>query len=600
MIMVNLFWRMFAAVLPSVLLPANFKGYQIELQGLEETVLLNKMAASGGTQQSFRKALGALKDSTKVGLAQLNSDYKEVDVAIVKATSHVEVLPKEKHIRTIIDAVSASRPRADVAYCIHALAKRLAKTHNWAVALKTLIVVHRAMREVDPTFREELINYSRSRGLILNVSHFRDDSSTNAWDYSAWVRNYALYLEERQECLHILKYDVQTDHSRTKDLDTVDLLEQLPALQQLLFRLLACQPEGAARNNLLIQYALTIVAAESIKLYVAITDGTLNLVDKFFEMQRHDAVRALEIYKKAGNQAESLSELLEICRGLGFGHGQKYIKIEQPPASFMTAMEDYVKDAPQILMLPWRPSNDEGVDTPKAIAAPNPDFETDSVQDTEVEETSSDPSSSSLATSPQLLKNNQDEVVASTQVDLLGLDESIVEKFELGDKNALALAVVTSEYPANSAVSSNLASESTSWELALVTAPSSNGAAVADSKLGGGLNKLILESLYDDALARTRTRKSTNHDENYHHQMTLQVESPLEVVPYNHHQDTFYASNNIAPPTGMQMEAMPQHQHQQQPMMIGHDPTNPFGNPFLDQAAASSSYLSQNPFSALI
>lgn len=252
-------------------------------------------------------------------------------------------------------------------------------------------------------------------------------------------------------------------------------------------------------------------------------------------------------------------------------------------------------------------SNDKGVDTPKAIAAPNPDFKTDSVQDTEVEETSSDPSSSSsLATSPQLLTNNQDEVVASTQVDLLGLDESIVEAFELGDKNALALAVVTSEYPANSVVSSNLASESTSWELALVTAPSSNGAAVADSKLGGGLDKLILESLYDDALARTRTRirtrTSTNHDENYHHQMTLQVESPLEVVPYNHHQDTFYASNNIAPPTGMQMEAMPQHQHQhqQQPMMIGHDPTNPFGNPFLDQAAASSSYLSQNPFSALI
>lgn len=170
----------------------------------------------------------------------------------------------------------------------------------------------------------------------------------------------------------------------------------------------------------------------------------------------------------------------------------------------------------------------------------------------------------------------------------------------MGDKNALALAVVTSEYPANSAVSSNLASESTSWELALVTAPSSNGAAVADSKLSGGLDKLILESLYDDALARTRTRTSTKHDENYHHQMTLQVESPLEVVPYNHHQDTFYASNNIAPPTGMQMEAMPQHQHQQQPMMIGHDPTNPFGNPFLDQAAASSSYLSQNPFSALI
>lgn len=32
-------------------------------------------------------------------------------------------------------AISATRPRADVAYCIHALARRLSKTHNWAVLL---------------------------------------------------------------------------------------------------------------------------------------------------------------------------------------------------------------------------------------------------------------------------------------------------------------------------------------------------------------------------------------------------------------------------------------------------------------------------------
>lgn len=33
----------------------------------------------------------------------------------------------------IIAAVSASRPRADVAYCIYTLARRLTKTHNWTV-----------------------------------------------------------------------------------------------------------------------------------------------------------------------------------------------------------------------------------------------------------------------------------------------------------------------------------------------------------------------------------------------------------------------------------------------------------------------------------
>ncbi|WKA11103.1 hypothetical protein VitviT2T_028633 [Vitis vinifera] len=41
-------------------------------------------------------------------------------------------------------------------------------------------------------------------------------------------------------------------------------------------------------------------ACECVELYGAITNEILNLVDKYFEMQKHDAVRALEIYQKAG------------------------------------------------------------------------------------------------------------------------------------------------------------------------------------------------------------------------------------------------------------------------------------------------------------
>lgn len=33
----------------------------------------------------------------------------------------------------ILAATSVMRPRADVAYCIHALSRRLSKTHNWTV-----------------------------------------------------------------------------------------------------------------------------------------------------------------------------------------------------------------------------------------------------------------------------------------------------------------------------------------------------------------------------------------------------------------------------------------------------------------------------------
>ncbi|KAJ0031472.1 hypothetical protein Pint_14016 [Pistacia integerrima] len=293
-----------------------------------------------GTFTSFRKAYGALKDSTKVGLAKVNSEYKDLDIAIVKATNHVECPPKERHVRKIFSATSVIRPRADVAYCIHALAKRLSKTRNWIVAIKTLIVIHRTLREGDPTFREELLNYSH-RGHFLQISNFKDDSSPLAWDCSAWVRTYALFLEERLECFRILKYDIESErltkssptaskaHSRTRLLNCDELLEQLPALQQLLYRLIGCQPEGSAYHNYLVQYALALVLKESFKIYCAINDGIINLVDMFFDMSRHDAVKALDIYKRAGQQAESLADFYDYCKGLELARNFQFPMLRQ-------------------------------------------------------------------------------------------------------------------------------------------------------------------------------------------------------------------------------------------------------------------------------
>lgn len=535
--------------------------------------------SGGGTQNSLRKALGAIKDSTTVNIAKVSSDYKELDINIVKATNHVERPAKEKHIRAIFAAISATRPRADVAYCIHALARRLSKTHNWAVALKTLIVIHRALREVDPTFQEELLNYGRSRNHVLNLSYFKDDSSPNAWDYSGWVRTYALYLEERLECFRVLKYDVETDRPRTKDLDTPELLEQLPALQQLLFRVLGCQPQGAAVHNFVIQLALSMVASESVKIYTAISDGSVNLVDKFFEMQRHDALKALDIYRRAGQQAERLSEFYEICKNIDIGRGERFIKIEQPPSSFLQAMEEYVKEAP-------RASNvrkDLGVDSkPKAVLAIEYKKEAEFP-----EKPSESPSPPPADPVPEPVR--VEAPVSKPPPDLLSLDDPVADASEIDQKNSMALAIVpVVDQPSSTATTS--VNGTSGWELALVTAPSSNGSTTSASKLAGGLDKLTLDSLYDDAIRRTNQNVSYNPWEH----------GPMAgaMMPHQTAQDPFYASNNMTAPINMQMAAMAQqqqqqqqqqqafmYQQQQQQMMMMAPPlpqqgSNPFANPY--------------------
>nr|GLL20398.1 putative clathrin assembly protein At5g35200 isoform X2 [Ipomoea trifida] len=494
----------------------------------------------GGTKKSLRKTLGALKDTTDATVAKINSHYKELDIAIVKATNHVEQPANEKQIKAVIAAILATRHRDDVAYCIHALERRLSKTHNWAVALKTLILIHRALREVDLTFHEELINYGQSRSYMLNMTHFKDDSSPNAWDYSGWVRSYALYLEERLECFRILKYDVETPHTiqftlskhtfslhlmkRSKELDTLELLEQLPALQQLLHCVIGCQPQGAAMQNHVIQLALSMVAGvalESIKIYNAISDGTATLVDKFFEMKRQDALRALDIYRKAGQQA--VDNKSKVILATDYKKKPEVTEVRSPP-------------------LP----------PPKLVPEPN----------------ANDIKTKSLVAEPPNLLSQKGPAPAVTKLD---------------EKNDAALAIVppdSADQSHQTANCRNHTNEATGWELALAEAPSSIESVTAASKLHSylvlilpalakkarGLDKHTLDSLYDDAITRR------NQSLSYYNPWEPSQKAALVMPQPEHH--PFCASSMVAStPPSVQTAAVANQQHafsfqQQQQMMM--------------------------------
>ncbi|KAL1819631.1 putative clathrin assembly protein At5g35200 [Daucus carota subsp. sativus] len=535
--------------------------------------------SGGHKQSSFRKALGAIKDRTTVSLAKVHSDYKELDINIVKATNHVERPAKEKHIKTVFAFISGLRPRADVAYCIHALARRLAKTHNWAVALKTLILIHRALREVDPTFQEEMINYSRSKRHMLNMANFKDDSSPNAWDYSIWVRTYALFLEERLECIRVLKYDVETEYSRTKDIDTPELLVHLPALQQLLYRIIACQPQGAAFQNSVIKLALSLVASESSRVHNAIKEGTVNMVDKFFEMKRHDAQKALDIYKRAGKQADRLSEFNELCSMLDVGRGEKFARVEPPPVSVLQAMEDYVGEAPRNSIV----RQDRSIDSAKVIEA------IERQKSREVQE-KRPPSPSPPPSESEPVKV---EAPRQRQPDLLGLNNPSPAYPASDQKNASDLAIVPVEKQTTT-TGSDLASVTSGWELALVTGLDPSESTPASSKLAGDMDKLTLDALYNDAIRRNNQNVSYNPWEQ------TSLANPAMTQPAY---DPFHASNPLAAASSVQMAAMANQQQaymlQQQRMMMMMNPQqqhfNSFGNPY---GAAAHPYCSGMPLPA--
>ncbi|KAH7404280.1 hypothetical protein KP509_15G019200 [Ceratopteris richardii] len=359
--------------------------------------------------------------------------------------------------------------------------------------------------------------------------------------------------------MRILRYDVEAERiqgqSRTRDISTDELLEQLPALQQLLYRLVGCQPEGAAGRNYVIQYALALVLKESFKLYCAINDGIINLIDKFFEMQRHEAMKALEIYRRASQQADKLSEFYDSCKNLELARNFQFPSLAQPPQSFLATMEDYVKDAPRLMTVPKEIGdyNDEIPMTRLRITyyekgEPEPEQEPEASPLPAHHDTSPD-----LVT-PRTISSNDN--YRSHEPDFLGLHEGHPDASALEESNALALAIVPSEYTSNGTAAHNpISHESTGWELAIVTNPSSNDSALQNSKMGGGFDQLTLDSLYESE----QMRRSLYTTQNTYGSVSNPFSAGLNS------QDPFSASNTIPPPPSVQLAAMAQ---QQQMMMI--------------------------------
>lgn len=331
-----------------------------------------------------------------------------------------------------------------------------------------------------------------------------------------------------------------------------DLLEQLPALQQLLSRLINCQPEGAASGNYLIQYALALVLKESFKIYCAINDGLINLVNLFFEMSKFDAVKALEIYKRSSQQSKGLAEFYDFCKALDLARNFQFPTLRQPPPTFLATMEEYMKEAPRVgscssknleyeekKLLTYKAEEEEEEAPPETEELPTEE-EREPISQTE------EPQTPDLITEPE----TEPEPIPSTTGDLLGLlDEINPVAAEIEQNNALALAILQPGDGLKPSTSMDLiVNGSSGWELALVTTPSSNTNHVVESKLGGGFDKLLLESLYEDTARRQQIASVGYYGG---------VESAAN--PFDN-RDPFATSNNICPPSNVQMAQMAQQQ----------------------------------------
>uniref|UniRef100_A0A0A9F6N5 AP180 N-terminal homology (ANTH) domain-containing protein n=1 Tax=Arundo donax TaxID=35708 RepID=A0A0A9F6N5_ARUDO len=319
----------------------------------------------------------------------------------------------------------------------------------------------------------------------------------------------------------------------------------------------------------------------------------------YFEMPKYDAIKALEIYKRAGQQAEKLSNFYDHCKHLELARTFQFPTLRQPPPSFLVTMEEYIREAPHASITRKSLENEEqNQPSDNEEAAP---------QETKkpVEEEKQEPAEPEEEPQPSA-EQPAEEVVEpqppATTGDLLNLDEEVNPMIaDLEESNALALAIVAPGNENKASTSRDLfAVDKSGWELALVTAPSNHTNQSVDNQLAGGFDKLLLDSLYEDEARRQQIASVT-------------YTGSLAANPFDPN-DPFAMSNSFAPPSNVQLAMMAEQQQyyqvqQQQYFQVQHQqqmvimPPQKYQHQSQYSAPSSQAGLSNpfgDPFSSLV
>lgn len=305
----------------------------------------------------LRKAIGAVKDQTSISLAKV-TNAANLEITILKATTHDKNPIEERYVNEIVQLVSSNKGYA--AACTQCIGKRIGKTRNWVVVLKSLMIILRIFQDGDPYFPREVFHAMKRGAKILNLSSFKDDSISSPWDYTAFVRKFALYLDERLDCFLTGKLQRRfTYHNRfheknqmnklsnepgIKDMKPSMVLDRITYWQRLLDRAIGTRPTGSAKTNRLVLISLYAIVQESFDLYKDISDGLAVVLDSFFQLPYPACATAFNACVKSYNQFDDLSAFYSFCTSIGVARSYEYPSVQKITEELMDTLQEFLKD----------------------------------------------------------------------------------------------------------------------------------------------------------------------------------------------------------------------------------------------------------------
>ncbi|CAH9074689.1 unnamed protein product [Cuscuta epithymum] len=474
----------------------------------------------------LKKAIGAMKDQTSISLAKVGS-LSDLEVAIVKVTRHEEYPAEERHVREILNLTRFSR--AHVAACVAIVSKRLGKTKNWAVAIKALMLIHRLLNDGDAAYEQEIFFATRRGTRLLNMCDFRDSSrSEDSWDFSAFVRTYALYLDEQLELRmqnhrrrrkqrgRRLGYDdreadeEEVAASPLQEMKIEMVYSRIHHHVQILQRFLACKPTGCAKRHRLVSVALYPVVKESFAIYHEMAQLLGLLMDRFMDLSIPESVKVHEIFCRVAKQFDELRLFYTWSRSIGIARSSDYPDDVVTLNDKLDLMDDLIREKSE-----WKRRSSNEVSLQEA--------------------NDPDPLPANALPPPPPMKEVEEKEEEEIG-DLLDSGDGGAQMTDAADQLALALFDCAAAAAAPSAAGD--------WETVLVESASylSNSKA----QLPGGFDTLLLDGLYQQG---SINRAATGV-------LAMGSASSVATVAPQGYADPFAASLSIPPPPYVQMSEM--------------------------------------------
>ena len=302
-------------------------------------------------QEKLRLALGSVKDHASIGKAMIynynhHDGFSNIEIAVLRATGHDNGPIDDKHMHEILFLVSNSP--GSIPFLAERISRRLCKTRDRLVALKTLVLIHRLLRGGNRCFEQQLRAAHVSGHLQIMTTRWFSQTNTNSDPSLCFLHKYAAYLEERMGWLinqaGKLEPAAMSTHQglefRCYEDKSIDLVfRKLPKCQLVIDRVLDCSPFDILPSDNLAQAAMSNTLKESFQVYLTFCEGIAALVNMFFALTRPARALACDILRRASHQSQDLHHLYENCKRIIENKNLEYPSVQIITMDHVIALE---------------------------------------------------------------------------------------------------------------------------------------------------------------------------------------------------------------------------------------------------------------------